>query len=105
MANCHVILEKFMKGVKGQSLCACILITSIAHHYLHSLDYLIMRAVMFMRGMFQTFQDQFEIHVHGGLLNLYTYYGSERTKDKNLLAKQDVVLTTYQTLSSEFSKV
>ena len=50
-------------------------------------------------------QDQFDIHVHDGLLNVYTYYGSERTKDQNLLAEQDVVLTTYQTLSSEFSKV
>lgn len=50
-------------------------------------------------------QDQFDAHVHDGLLNVYTYYGSERTKDQNLLAEQDVVLTTYQTLSSEFSKV
>lgn len=50
-------------------------------------------------------QDQFDAHVHDGLLNVYTYYGSDRTKDKNVLAEQDVVLTTYQTLSSEFSKV
>lgn len=50
-------------------------------------------------------QDQFEIHVHENLLSVYTYYGSERTKDTKLLAEQDVVLTTYQTLSSEFSKV
>ena len=50
-------------------------------------------------------QDQFEAHVHDGLLSVYTYYGSERTKDVKLLAKQHVVLTTYQTLSSEFSKV
>ena len=50
-------------------------------------------------------QDQFESHVHDGLLNVYTYYGSERTKDTKLLAGQDVVLTTYQTLSSEFTKV
>ena len=48
---------------------------------------------------------QFDDHVHVGLLNVYTYYGSERTKDQNLLAEQDIVLTTYQTLSSEFSKV
>ena len=50
-------------------------------------------------------KDQFEAHVHEDLLNVYTYYGSERTKDTKLLAEQDVVLTTYQTLSSEFSKV
>ena len=50
-------------------------------------------------------KDQFEAHVHEDLLNVYTYYGSDRTKDTKLLAEQDVVLTTYQTLSSEFSKV
>ena len=50
-------------------------------------------------------KDQFEAHVHEDLLNVYTYYGSERTKDTKVLAEQDVVLTTYQTLSSEFSKV
>jgi len=55
-------------------------------------------------SVLSNWQDQFETHVHEGLLNVYTYYGSERTKDTKLLAEQDVVLTTYQTLSSEFSK-
>lgn len=58
-----------------------------------------------MQTLFCSLQDQFDTHVHDGLLNVYTYYGSERTKDQNVLAEQDVVLTTYQTLSSEFSKV
>jgi len=55
-------------------------------------------------SVLSNWQDQFDAHVHDGLLSVYTYYGSERTKDQNLLAEQDVVLTTYQTLSSEFSK-
>lgn len=55
-------------------------------------------------SVLSNWQYQFDNHVHVGLLNVYTYYGSERTKDQNLLAEQDVVLTTYQTLSSEFSK-
>ena len=60
---------------------------------------------LLMQILFFYPQDQFDAHVYDGLLNVYTYYGSDRTKDKNVLAEQDVVLTTYQTLSSEFSKV
>ena len=47
-------------------------------------------------------QDQFEEHVDKYVhLEIYTYYGSQRTKDVDLLSRQDVVLTTYQTLGSD----
>ena len=38
-------------------------------------------------------------------LEVYTYYGASRTRNVQLLAEHDFVLTTYQTLSADFSKV
>ena len=38
-------------------------------------------------------------------LEVYTYYGASRTRNAQLLAQHDIVLTTYQTLSADFSKV
>ena len=35
-------------------------------------------------------------------LNVYNYYGNNRTKDSAILSGQDVVLTTYNTLAAEF---
>uniref|UniRef100_A0AAQ6A2M1 Helicase-like transcription factor n=1 Tax=Amphiprion ocellaris TaxID=80972 RepID=A0AAQ6A2M1_AMPOC len=47
--------------------------------------------------------DQFEQHVHSNVkLNVYLYYGSERNRSKKFLSSQDVVVTTYNVLSSEF---
>uniref|UniRef100_A0A3P8T179 Helicase like transcription factor n=1 Tax=Amphiprion percula TaxID=161767 RepID=A0A3P8T179_AMPPE len=47
--------------------------------------------------------DQFEQHVHSNVkLNVYLYYGSERNRSKKFLSSQDVVITTYNVLSSEF---
>ena len=40
-----------------------------------------------------------------GLLDVYTYYGSDRTRDSEELASRDVVLTTYQTLTADANKV
>ncbi|XP_067653851.1 helicase-like transcription factor isoform X2 [Haliotis asinina] len=46
--------------------------------------------------------DQFEEHLHDCVnLEIYTYYGGSRTKDVSILARQDVVLTTYSTLSAD----
>lgn len=48
--------------------------------------------------------DQFEQHVQLDVkLNVYLYYGAERNRDKDFLAGQDVVLSTYNVLSSDFS--
>lgn len=45
-------------------------------------------------------QDQLEEHIHENIhLDIYTYYGPSRIRDPAVLAKQDVVLTTYSTLS------
>ncbi len=53
-------------------------------------------------GFFSDFQDQLEEHVHPNVhLQIYTHYGSTRVKDPDVLAKQDVVITTYQTLAAE----
>nr|XP_020472266.1 helicase-like transcription factor isoform X2 [Monopterus albus]XP_020472267.1 helicase-like transcription factor isoform X2 [Monopterus albus] len=47
--------------------------------------------------------DQFEQHVHADVkLNVYLYYGSERNRSKKFLSSQDVVITTYNVLSSDF---
>lgn len=48
-------------------------------------------------------QDQFEQHVRANVkLNVYLYYGSDRNRSKQFLSSQDVVITTYNVLSSDF---
>ncbi|XP_044288688.1 helicase-like transcription factor isoform X2 [Varanus komodoensis] len=47
--------------------------------------------------------DQFEQHVDPCVqLNVYVYYGSERSKDPVMLSRQDVVLTTYNVLATDY---
>ncbi|MEQ2199902.1 hypothetical protein XENOCAPTIV_016233 [Xenoophorus captivus] len=47
--------------------------------------------------------DQFEQHLHSNMkLNIYLYYGSERNRNKTFLSSQDVVITTYNVLSTDF---
>ncbi|XP_067898712.1 helicase-like transcription factor [Heterodontus francisci] len=47
--------------------------------------------------------DQFERHLCPDVkLNMYLYYGSERNKGAAFLAEQDVVLTTYNTLTVDY---
>ncbi|XP_042463169.1 DNA repair protein RAD5A-like [Zingiber officinale] len=46
---------------------------------------------------------EFETHTKPGSLNVYVHYGQNRTKDTKVLAQNDVVLTTYGVLASEFS--
>lgn len=48
-------------------------------------------------------QDQLEQHLqHNVKPNIYLYYGSERNRSESFLSSQDVVITTYNVLSSEF---
>ncbi|XP_016127281.1 helicase-like transcription factor isoform X2 [Sinocyclocheilus grahami] len=47
--------------------------------------------------------DQFEQHIRADVtLKVYLYYGAERIRSVKLLSEQDVVLTTYNVLSSDF---
>ncbi|XP_048018521.1 LOW QUALITY PROTEIN: helicase-like transcription factor [Megalobrama amblycephala] len=47
--------------------------------------------------------DQFEQHIRANVtLKVYLYYGAERSRSVSLLSGQDVVLTTYNVLSSDF---
>lgn len=47
-------------------------------------------------------QDQFEQHVSANVkLNVYLYYGSDRNRSTKFLSSQDVVITTYNILSSD----
>ncbi|XP_043080880.1 helicase-like transcription factor [Puntigrus tetrazona] len=47
--------------------------------------------------------DQFEQHIRADVtLKVYLYYGAERSRSVKLLSEQDVVLTTYSVLSSDF---
>ncbi|XP_069104006.1 helicase-like transcription factor [Argopecten irradians] len=53
-------------------------------------------------SVISNWQNQLEDHLHENAhLEIYTYYGSSRTKDPTLLSKQDVVLTTYSTLAAD----
>ncbi|KAG6583603.1 DNA repair protein RAD5A, partial [Cucurbita argyrosperma subsp. sororia] len=46
---------------------------------------------------------EIEAHVRPGSLSLYVHYGQTRSKDARGLAQNDVVITTYGVLASEFS--
>ncbi|KAM3398977.1 DNA repair protein RAD5A [Capsicum galapagoense] len=46
---------------------------------------------------------EIEAHAQPGVLSVYVYYGQTRSKDAKVLARSDVVLTTYGVLASEFS--
>uniref|UniRef100_A0A1A7XCV1 Helicase-like transcription factor n=3 Tax=Iconisemion striatum TaxID=60296 RepID=A0A1A7XCV1_9TELE len=46
--------------------------------------------------------DQFRQHVHPNVkLNIYLYYGPDRNRNKKFLSSQDVVITTYNVLSTD----
>ncbi|XP_066455315.1 helicase-like transcription factor isoform X1 [Eleutherodactylus coqui] len=48
--------------------------------------------------------DQFEQHVRPEVnLNIYVYYGPERSKDPKTLSQQDVVLTSYSTVTHDYA--
>ncbi|KFU94994.1 Helicase-like transcription factor, partial [Chaetura pelagica] len=47
--------------------------------------------------------DQFEQHIHQDFrVNIHVYYGSDRCKDPSVLSEQDVVLTTYNILATDY---
>ncbi|XP_069831488.1 helicase-like transcription factor [Dendropsophus ebraccatus] len=47
--------------------------------------------------------DQFEQHVQAEVdLNIYIYYGPERSRDIKTLSQQDVVLTSYSTVTHDY---
>ncbi|XP_049322791.1 helicase-like transcription factor isoform X1 [Astyanax mexicanus] len=49
--------------------------------------------------------DQFEQHLREDVqLNLYLFYGPDRCRQASFLSEQDVVLTTYNVLTSEYGK-
>ncbi|CAE6540591.1 unnamed protein product [Rhizoctonia solani] len=47
---------------------------------------------------------QIEEHCNPGILACYTYYGNHRNVDADTLKDYDIVLTTYQTVSSDFER-
>lgn len=49
-------------------------------------------------------QTQFEIHVVGGLMYVYAYYGHDHIQKCNALTNHDIVLTTYGVLASKWSQ-
>ncbi|KAL9986038.1 hypothetical protein ACROYT_G000101 [Oculina patagonica] len=49
--------------------------------------------------------DQICSHVHADVsLQVYMYYGAERLRDVNFLKQQDIVLTTYPTLTNDYGR-
>uniref|UniRef100_A0A1A8UL01 Helicase-like transcription factor n=1 Tax=Nothobranchius furzeri TaxID=105023 RepID=A0A1A8UL01_NOTFU len=48
--------------------------------------------------------DQFKQHMNPDVkLNIYLYYGPDRNRNKKFLSSQDVVITTYNVLSTDFA--
>ncbi|KAL7832447.1 hypothetical protein AOLI_G00299950 [Acnodon oligacanthus] len=55
-------------------------------------------------SVLSNWMDQFELHVREDVkLNIYLYYGPDRRREISFLSKQDVVLTTYSVLSSDYA--
>lgn len=52
----------------------------------------------------QNWEAQIKEHVKGGQLKVYIYHGPGRTSDCRDLSKYDVVITTFSTVGSEYSK-
>lgn len=48
-------------------------------------------------------EDQVKSHIEDGALSYYIYHGGNRNKDINMLAQFDLIITTYQIVSSEFA--
>ncbi|NXF02836.1 HLTF factor, partial [Smithornis capensis] len=47
--------------------------------------------------------DQFQQHIHQDFnVKIYVYYGSDRSKDPSVLSEQDIVLTTYNILATDY---
>ncbi|XP_009882765.1 PREDICTED: helicase-like transcription factor [Charadrius vociferus] len=47
--------------------------------------------------------DQFEQHIRQDFhVSIYVYYGSDRSKDPSVLSEQDIVLTTYNILATDY---
>ncbi|XP_047134466.1 helicase-like transcription factor isoform X1 [Hydra vulgaris] len=53
-------------------------------------------------SVLSNWQEQIKTHLIENSLDVYTYYGNDKMQDPELLSKKDVVLTTYQTLCSDF---
>lgn len=50
--------------------------------------------------------DQICSHIHTDVsLQVYMYYGAERLRDVNFLRQQDIVLTTYPTLTNDYRRL
>ncbi|KAF9429063.1 hypothetical protein BGZ76_001870 [Entomortierella beljakovae] len=52
----------------------------------------------------QNWEEQFENHIQKDTLQVYVYHGGQRVADPSILAKHDVVITTYNLLGTEYSK-
>ncbi|KAJ1306199.1 hypothetical protein OPQ81_010908 [Rhizoctonia solani] len=55
-------------------------------------------------SVLSNWETQIEDHCNPGTLACYTYYGNNRNVDPDTLKDYDVVLTTYQTVSSDFER-
>uniref|UniRef100_A0A663MAV4 Helicase like transcription factor n=1 Tax=Athene cunicularia TaxID=194338 RepID=A0A663MAV4_ATHCN len=54
-------------------------------------------------SVLSNWMDQFEQHIHQDFnVNIYVYYGSDRSKDPSVLSEQDIVLTTYNILATDY---
>ncbi|KAH0557031.1 hypothetical protein GP486_005184 [Trichoglossum hirsutum] len=49
-------------------------------------------------------EEQIKTHIQPGTLTYYVYHGSNRLSDLNQLAKYDILITTYNVVSSEYGR-
>eukprot|EP00903_Cladosiphon_okamuranus_P011919 g11195.t1 len=54
-------------------------------------------------SVLSNWETQLAEHVKEGALDVYPYHGGSRNQDAKFLAKKDVVITTYDTLASDFA--
>ncbi|CAE6341818.1 unnamed protein product [Rhizoctonia solani] len=55
-------------------------------------------------SVLSNWETQIDDHCNPGALACYTYYGNNRNVDPEILKDYDIVLTTYQTVSSDFDR-
>lgn len=60
---------------------------------------------MLISLLYWIYQDELETHSKEDSISIFVHYGGDRTNDPRVIAKDDVVLTTYGVLTSAFKSV
>nr|OQO25209.1 hypothetical protein B0A51_07971 [Rachicladosporium sp. CCFEE 5018] len=55
------------------------------------------------KSVLSNWSDQLQSHIHEDALSVYTYHGTGRIQDLDVLAQYDIILTTYGTVATEMA--